>query len=412
MSGYPEKLLTSGVWILTVLWLALGLAEPGFAARPEQNPGVIIPDAEKIYSGVSTEVRETAEGAIWRISLPHPQAWQVLKRSLQRLGIGFTETDDEAPTLLTDWVVWEYDATANTGHSKPPHLGSQGTTERHRFRFELVNDGADSPTEFRISDAARQKQVDIAPDSEYLWMEWRDFPLQAGAAFTFGRRLQGDYEVVMSLQSVTVLPRPATKPPTSGPGAAVTAQPAAGQQAAGKAAISLPVVPPPPVRTPAASVPVQTEPPTTTGPRPAPVTATGLLVDSPVDAVWSALLLALEDLKVDIETADKSQLMVVTGWVYANYDKKSQQLRIHSDDDSGWAFDWRGSGPQRHRFQLVLIGTGNGDKTLVRAYHIGFQEQIDQTPDSSQTLLAWENHKTDPRVAAAFLRRLRIIVNH
>jgi len=414
MTGYTDKLLTKGLWILTALCLALGPAGPAFAAKSGQNRGVIIPDAEKVYAGVSTKIRATAEGAIWTVPLPRRQAWQVLKRALQRRGIGFTETDGETPSLLTEWVAWEYDAAAATGHSQRPHFGSQGTVERHRFRFELVNGSPDSPTEFRLRDAVRQKQVDIAPDSEYLWMEWRDFPLQAGAAFTFGRRLQGDYEVVMSLQSVTVLPQPITKPPAPGPGRAVTAQPTADQQVTGKAASSLPVVPPPPVGTPTASVPVQAAPPATTAPRPTPVTrtATGLLVDAPVDTVWGALLLALENLKVDVETADKSQLMIVTGWVNANYDKKGQQLQIHSDDDSGWAFDWRGNGPQRHRFQLVLIGAGNGDKTLVRAYHTGFQEQVDQTPDSSQTLLTWENHRTDPRVAAAFLRRLRIIVNH
>jgi hypothetical protein len=128
-----------------------------------------------------------------------------------------------------------------------------------------------------------------------------------------------------------------------------------------------------------------------------------------VDVTWDSLLRALQDVNIDIETRDRNQLMIITGWIDANYDKKNQQLHFRSNGDSGWAFDWGGGGPQHHRFQLLL--TGQGDKTWVRALHTGFQEQVDQTPDSSQTLLVWEDRNTDPGVASAFLRRLRIIAD-
>ena len=58
---------------------------------------------------------------------------------------------------------------------------------------------------------------------------------------------------------------------------------------------------------------------------------------------------------------------------------------------------------------LPLIVPVNDGQAMIYAYHIGYQEQIDSTPDSSQTLLEWVDRKTRPRVAEAFLRRLRVV---
>ncbi|WP_165869050.1 hypothetical protein [Thiogranum longum] len=396
-----------------------GLTGAALAARQERIEGVIIPDAERVYSDVSTDIRATKDGAIWSIPLPDRQAWQILKRSLQRLGVAFTETEGEALQLLTDWVAWGYDASTNTGHSKRPHFGSAGTTELHRFRFMLAKNTAGEPAGILITDAAYQKEVDIAPDSEYAWTEWRKFDPQPGAAYTFGRRLQGEYQAAMSLQPVSVLapalPRePATTSiePASGPSATVThvVEPAIHEA-------SKVVIPPPALPMPAKVLPsnaqAQIKVPVAPESRKvaaAPTTA-GLLVNMPPEATWEALLRALEELKIDIETVDRNQLMIVTRWIEANYDPKNQQLIFRSNSNSGWAFNWLGGGSQRHRFQLVLISSDAGKKTLIRAYHTGFQEQVDQTPDSSQTILAWEDRKTSPDIASAFLRRLRIVDN-
>jgi len=403
MTKYPEKPWIRVGWVMAALLAASGLlADAALAARQAQKSGVFIPDAGRVDSYGTTDLSATPEGAIWKISLPHQQAWQILKRSLQRLSVTFTETSGDNSQLLTGWVTWGYDAGANVGHSNRPRFGSAGTVELHRFRFTSVDGEPDKPAVILIQDANYQKMVDIAPDSESTWMEWRESEPQAGAAFTFGQRLQGEYEVAISLQPVSVpLVPPAVEPE------------------APETTIVVPSAPLPPLKVTTgvvAPVPVQTTAPTVMTPkvpRAATVarTTNSLLVDLPVDATWGALLRALQDLGIDIETADSSQLMIVTRWIDAAYDEKNQQLDFRSNNESRWAFNWGGRGPQHHRFQLVLIGTGQGDKTLVRAYHTGFQEQVDQTPDSSQTLMAWEDRKTDSNIAAALLRRLRIIVD-
>ena len=409
MTVHNEKLQKRGLWLVLLCFLVASLSGIASAARPDRKQGVIIPDAERVYSDVSTDIRETEQGAEWRIPLPGQQAWEVLKRSLRRLGVTYTESGSKPRQLLTGWITWGYDAAKNTGHSKRPHFGSMGTTELHKFRFRLAGT---EPAKIMISDAAYQKQVEIAPDSEYEWLEWRAFDPQPGAAYTFGRRLQGEYQAAMSLEPVSVVTPPSPPPRVTGP---VITREQTVEAAADKAPER--VVPPlqpaqVKIQPQPAVKPVQDVTPVAPPKRKPSVTtvATGLLVSMPLANTWDALLRALQELKIDIETVDRNQLLIVTRWVYANYDPKNQQLNIRSNDDNGWAFSWLGGGPQRHRFQLVVIDAGQG-RTLVRAYHTGFQEQIDQTPDSSQTLLAWEDRKTDPKIASAFLRRLRIVDN-
>ncbi len=415
MTMHTKMFRTGTLWIVFMTLSMAWMTGTALAARQERINGVIIPDAERVYSDVSTNIRATKEGAIWTIPLPAGQAWQVLKMSLQRLGVPFTETGGDVPQLLTDWVTWGYDASTNTGHSKRPHFGSAGTTELHRFRFMLTESASDEYAGILITDAAYQKEVDIAPDSEYAWTALRKFEPQPGAAFTFGRRLQGEYQAAMSVQPVSGLPAPSSFTPAPG-----VAKPP--QAPAPTAAIHVPEIhettrsvitpgPATPVRVIPAAEPVQAKAPATSVRQAEVATRTmaGLLVNMPVQAAWDALLRALEELKIDIDTVDRNQLMIATRWIDVKYDPKNQQLHFRSNDDSGWAFDLSGNGPQHHRFQLVLIDTGSG--ALIRAYHTGFQEQVDQTPDSSQTLLAWKDRKTDPEIANAFLRRLRIVDN-
>lgn len=136
----------------------------------------------------------------------------------------------------------------------------------------------------------------------------------------------------------------------------------------------------------------------------------GLLVDGGLDATWAALIPAIEALGVKLQSSDPVQHMLTTQWINARYEKKNQQFTLESKTEERWAFNLWGKGRERHRFQLILIPVDGGARTMVYAYHTGFQVETDRTPDSSQTLLYWKDHKTDPAVAMAFLRRLRLVV--
>lgn len=452
-----------------ILLLALSLSV--YAERSRREPGVVIPDAPAGYVPGFTRIDASERGARLITSLNDQQAWQVLNQTLSKLQIGTVQ--DRQPELITQWVLWIYDEKSDTARSKPRSIFSN-KRERHRFRFIVSSDTTGQGSVIQVEDHSRQKEVDIAPDSEYSWLEWQDRPAQPAAARTFLQRLQGDFEAAMSSQLVSVSTsrpqtesahiRPPTVPaakeqipppapassaavaikhtediapvpaastvstdvaaevPVSGTVASPTTAVAVGSTTAVETKLAAPslqsgVKPEEvPVARPASSQPATTTAAVTTSGSSSQTAAIpsmiqdGLLVDANPATAWQALLRALKDLGIAQESSDQRQYIVTTAWIDSFYDQKNQQFTVRSKDEERWAFNWRGQGLQRHRFQLILIPVDAGNRSMIYAYHTGNREQIDTTPDSSQTLLKWVDRETDPRVANAFLRRLRIVV--
>jgi hypothetical protein len=138
--------------------------------------------------------------------------------------------------------------------------------------------------------------------------------------------------------------------------------------------------------------------------------ANGLLVSASPAVAWPALLQALHDLEIPIDQEDGQQHLLTTGWVNADYDEKNHLLVLRSEEV--WAFNMFGKGIERQQYQVVMVPANQGVRSIIYAYNTGYQQQIDQTPDSSQTLLVWEDQDTSPDVALALLRRLRIVIPH
>lgn len=393
-----------GMFIAGILVLLGSLATgTGALAAKRQDPGVYVPELRFVSPG-ATDIEAVDGGAVLRVPLPAGRARQVLQRALSRLGISTTADPAVPDRLVSGWILWSYDPESQRGSSKRPGFAFSDTLERHRFGFTVEAAETPEQSRIRIIDLGHQKEVDIAPDSEYSWLEWRDFPAQPSAALSFLRRLQGDYESAMSSMLLPAAPAPVTATPapvrpTEVP--AAPAPPVSGAESPPPAAPGVgPVAPPPTAeRSPVATPPVAGQ-----------LRGGGLLVSAPAASVWRALQNTLQGMQIDVASSDERQRLVRTDWVLAHYDPKNQRLYLQSNESGRWAFDWRGRGRQRHRFQFIVIPVGDGSQAMIYAYHTDFQEKVDRTPDSSQTLLAWEDRKPDPRIAAALLRQLRIVV--
>jgi hypothetical protein len=427
--------------------------------------GVSIPDASQVYIAGVTSISASETGAQLTLPLDGRESWLLLNQVLSGLGIKPEQRENAQRRLVTEWILWTYDSDANSASSKPPLKGLSRSYERHRFQFDVREDTSESGASIDINDIARQREVDITPDSEYAWLKWKDFPVQDGAALTFLRRLQGDFEAAMVSR---VVPDTITVPrlvdPGKQAGSAGRVQPhetatAASPAAAQSAPLTKPEMPAAMPETQSPSVQTgtaigseapqaaQSSAPSTAqshaasrrsdevrlgSPETAEKVATvaveaktqasrspaaplriqgGLLVDAGRQQTWAALLVDLESLGVSLQSSDADQYMLTTEWIDSSYDNKNQQFVIRSKDEANWAFGWAGKGRQRHRFQLMLIPVDQGARTMIYAYHTGFQEETDRTPDSSRTLLYWQDHKIEPRIALAFLGRLRILVN-
>jgi uncharacterized lipoprotein len=426
----------------------------------------------------ATRLDRKESGADLTLSLDANESWELLNRVLVNLSIKPEEQDAQSHRLLTGWILWVWDPGLEAGRSKPPLKALSRTYERHRFEFSVRPDAANTGAVIHIRDSARQREVDITPDSEYTWLQWQDASVQADAAWSFMRRLQGNFESALSsrlIPSTVVSPRiiepvqpseptreaapvtPTVPAHTPEPAAVIVAPastlstpvPVPAQPVLKQGSITLDQSKPAVIEprqavadesTRAANTPgVPVQPPTaeqqsveqkstmSEGPQDTatqsppgsvsvqPATTPlavqgGLLVDGGLDATWRALLAAIEALDIELQGSDQSQHMLITQWINAMYDKKNQQFMLESKAEERWAFDLWGKGHQRHRFQLILIPVDGGARTMVYAYHTGFQVETDQTPDSSQTLLYWKDHKTEPAIAMAFLRRLRLVV--
>jgi len=367
----------------------------------------------------------TPDGAQLILASKPDQPRALLKHALSRLGISVTGEGRVDQPFLTGWIRWVYDPKSSRGGSRGHGSFFSRVNERHQFRFIVSIRSTGSA--IQIEDARHQREVDITPDSTYSWLKWKDYEAQPGAALTFLRRLQGDIESAMSSRVLVPQEKAADIDMPAAPPKAESASSAEHQapirvpdergSTARRYAPAAPVVPVvPPVRAPKLA-PV-TAPPAVTQkplrhkaltPSPdSPATNSGaLFVRADIGRTWRSLLDALSTLGVGIHSADPQQHLISTDWIEANYSKKNHQLHLQSANEGDWAFSFTGHGRQRHRFQLMVVPASGG--SVVYAYHTGFQEQYDKTPDSSQTLLAWRDRRTDPQVAAAFIRQLRLL---
>ena len=390
--------------LLAVLLLVTPVCQAGQTGQ--QHRAVSIPDAAGPQAGRQTSLLTTESGTVLQTGSGRNEAWLVLKEALSRLGIPLYQVDAGELQLTTDWVSWYYDTKSRRGRSRLPRFSLSREPERHRFRFS-ISEMEPQQAVIEIRDVAAEREIDIAPDSSYAWLQWKAVSTDPAAASSFLSRLQVDIESAMMSSYVPAAVTKTDAPPEHGHVAGTgVAQPTAVADAVTTGSGSVLSVDAEQLATAPARVRKEAS-----GPEAASGSVSakgGLLIKATPARAWQALLLALHDLDIGIEKADEQQYLITTKWLEADYEKKNHKLLLGSNGQRSWAFDRAGEGLQRHRFQLMLVPAEAGQAAMVYAYHIGYQEQIDRTPDSSRTLFAWQDRKTDPAAAAAFLRQLRI----
>ncbi len=482
--------------LFTFLVVVIILPSTLYAARPDRSPGIFIPEQKNTDTTSFTGTRwmETAVGGSLEVAASTNETWEALDQALSSFGIKALNRDNEKGEWLTDWVVWKYDSKTGAARSKPGFGFGSRSLERHRFLFQVRPGQSPGHSVIVAQDRQREREVDLHPDSEYSWLEWKVREPQQQAADSFLKRLQlpvesalntrfvgsadvtrtttGDTvvvedaadtsadvvlirtpvpeaEVVKPATVVTepvkqLIPDPLPGPESAGariqeqkPGA--TAVIPSGRQpeiATSQPPIQPADVPPiepelqpepsvttrvvpgaespvkPPVSKPVAQPTAKPRPEAVKPDAPVRLAANGLLVRTSPAVTWPALLKSLDDQEIIRDSEDGEQYLLTTDWIGANYDRKNQLLVMQSKEGPVWGFGLFGKGIERHRFQVVVVPANQGTRSIIYAYHIVSQEQVDSTPDSSQTRLEWEDRDTSPDVALAFLRQLRIVIPH
>jgi len=175
--------------------------QPG---RSHRSPGTYIPELKNYHPDEFTRTRwvSAANGAYLEIHAGRDDAWNALAQALGNLGIKSLGQVPAAGEWQTDWVVWKYDNKTGKAHSKPGFgLGGQ-KLERHRFLFTVTPGASTDSAKIVAIDTLRQREVDIAPDSQYSWLEWKQRNPQQQAADTFLQRLQLPIESALATEFV------------------------------------------------------------------------------------------------------------------------------------------------------------------------------------------------------------------
>jgi uncharacterized lipoprotein len=466
------------------------------AARPDRSPGIYIPEQKNADSTAFTGTRwvETTAGGSLEVAANITETWEALDQALSSFGIKALDKDTEKREWLTDWVVWKYDSKTGAARSKPGFGFGSRSLERHRFLFQVRPGQSPGQSVIVAQDSKREREVDLNPDSEYSWLEWKVREPQQQAADSFLKRLQlpvesalntrfvggaevtrtstGDTVVVEDTADtsadVVLIRTPVPEPEVATPAVVVTQplkqlmpDPLPGSGSAGariekqkpEATAVILSEPQPETTTPQPEIQPAEEAPLEPGLQPEPSGTTrevpqaespvkpavsqpvvqakakprpeavkpdtpvrsapnGLLVRASPAVTWPALLKSLDDQEITRVSEDAEQYLLTTDWLGANYDRKNQLLVMQSKEGPVWGFGLFGKGIERHRFQVVVVPANQGTRSIIYAYHTVSQEQVDSTPDSSQTRLVWEDRDTSPDVALAFLRQLRIVIPH
>lgn len=436
MNSRRGRLLLAVVWLCTV-------AHPTLAAPAEERTAVVVPETIGARSGLRFTVNDTEAGAYLQTDQDPAAAWQTLLDMLARLRIPVVERSADRYQLITDWVSWKVDP--KTGHAFSDtgllrKLIFSPLHEHHRFRLWLAADPAGA--RLHSADQDRLAEVNITPDTEYTWIEWRERPPQPAAARTFLRHVQGGYESALVTRLVNTptaavsAPRPAAPSPsivvTPAPSAAAPvalAQPEEPIAAPAKASAAAPPVPSEPPaaalrREPAADIAQRPStpaelPPAIVRATPAVTAAVpsatptaprqpdnALLIRAPQAQAWSALQDTLARLDMPVSTRDASQGVIVTDWLEYRYDADEGSFEPNPDESQALFYGLSGPKRQRHRFQLLLSPGSEAGTTLVYAYHQAFEARAFRSPGSDDLATIWETRPPGRDVAMAFLRRL------
>lgn len=417
----------------------------------------------------SLVVHKDHKGSYLRIYHHDSDAWSVLKESMSVIGIPMFSMDENEHAIITDWVFWIYDD--KTGHvsSKPKFSlsGAQGR-ERHRFVFTLEEDEQPNYTKIRISDKQREHEYEVAPDSEFIWLKWEQAESQPEAAAAFlevvakaftsashtkivstnsletnqhtesiarvvdvgqtlskpatevqQKRVIGKKKIkVKSTESKAVLHKQCTQKDinyylTNGYSNKQITKLCSVQfvDTPVEHEVEVPIYEDAPApadaqtstnNTSLAATQVNNKYASINGKK-------GLLIKASPNKTWDAIIKWAKDIKLPIASNNSNEYILTTNWAEYTYNDKKSSLEMREKDSVLWAFNIFGNGLQRHKFQIKLLSNNNQDSIVV-IEHQGYQVQVDDAPDSSVSLLTWEDQETNDEIATALLRKLRLYI--
>jgi len=329
-------------------------------AAPGKKVAVIIPDiAVYPFTRYSQRLPDDSDNQTPTLVLDtdNTRSLNFITTLFQHWHLPYTEStanESAQKTIKTDWLFWHYDKDSKKTLSQPVnHFFSLNS--RDRYRFELTLKPVDNnQTQLILSHSWREQEVDITPDSAMIWLKWKTVTPDKQAVSYFLQRMQTEFEKLSHTNQPVLTDKPAIHSASISAGKADT--------------VNKPVI--------IAGV-------TTT------ITNTTFTnyqtINKPVSASWSALIQAVSDKNIAIQSVDNNQHIIRTKTLHANYDKTTHTLDLNH------------SAKQTYQFKIILMPGSRHNESSVFVY------QVHSTGQSEK-----QNKTGSIEIASAFLAYLAI----
>jgi hypothetical protein len=243
------------------------------ASFSDNNNGITIDDKEPYplykYSRIS-DSEKTPSIILLESPTQDADASVTTTNILKTIGVPFQVISESPAIYQTDWISWHYDVDSKkTLSSINNAFFSLNTRDKYKFKITISTaEQQNAPVQSTLTfeNILRQQQHDITPDTEMVWLKWKDEKPDKNAIKAFMQRIQTEYEII-ALSSIVL---------TS------NKQPAA-TNLSNK------------------------------------IQSNSISLDLEVDQAWATLIKRLKEQSISLSTVNSEQHILSTKWIHNNY---------------------------------------------------------------------------------------------
>jgi hypothetical protein len=286
-----------------------------FPSYSDNASGIIIKDKEAYPLSQYSQLVQHDGSPSLLLKNSKSGNYSIVVNMLDNMGVPYQVVSESPAIFQTDWISWHYDAKSKKTLST--HTNRFFTLNgRDKYKFRISIRTVQQESYLLLDKVSRERQVDITPDTEMVWLKWEPKEADTKAISAFIQRLQNEYEVQMLASNATV------------PEVAVSQVPSTAR-----------VVNP---------------------------NSNTMALDMSVDQAWGVLIKQLTQKSVSLANTHNNQHMLNTEWMYAEYNTAASYLNTSRKNS------------QRHQFQVLVIPGSANDKSSIFVYHTGFQQNSEE----------------------------------
>jgi hypothetical protein len=280
----------------------------------KNGPGVVIKDKQPYPLSRYSELIQHDGSPSLLLKGDESDDYLIVSKMLDNMGAPYQVVSESPAIFQTGWISWHYHAKSKEAMSAfSNRVFTLNRRDKYKFRIAIIK--TQQHPVLTLDKIKREREVDITPDTEMVWLKWVKKEPDNNAVSAFLQRLQTEYELRMLISNAPA-PKASVVPVAQVASTNKVADPSSNYMA----------------------------------------------LDMSVDQAWGVLIKQLTQKSVILANTHNNQHMLNTDWVYAEYDTKTSKLNTSKKDS------------QRHKFQVLVIPGSASNKSSIFVYHTSFQQ--------------------------------------